>query len=519
MCGIVKKQIPDGERILRRARRRRRRKWQIRFVVALIIFIAIFSYLTNPFVRFSVIRDPYTSSVDGSGNIRLTSNRTLILYDNILAAVLAQTKSGWHIAVNRIRPRYGQNKTTVDDIISAIHNDRFDPDKPYLISGEHFSVLYPRSLGIFYHTLIDPRTALDSADWLRRQEIYLKTTAFALSVFQQANRLSTTVVPVGPRSVTLMNIYAPPSDTLYSLLYALRTLRTSDDLEQVYPFLSQHPKAYYLKTTNEAQVLLDLYTPSLREHLTTYTTSVYNPSTGLLRNDVILSGTKDSVKRRQAFYDHVIFWKTHQLAQQLGITQQDSVFLSTLKRRIIDAFWYESGGYFLEDLEKPAPNYASDWLVAVSTGFLDLNNPTERTKAQQTVTYIKSMGLDKPFPLKYQPNDQRDNMHLVVSIFAPTYASSAIWSHWGMEYIKLLTRLYQTTCQRPYLTDAKQHTYSYEHNILRFRGFPEVYDEYGNFYTTSGYKSIRGTGWVVNFEQARAMVNWTDSHMNALCGQ
>lgn len=41
--------------------------------------------------------------------------------------------------------------------------------------------------------------------------------------------------------------------------------------------------------------------------------------------------------------------------------------------------------------------------------------------------------------------------------------------------------------------------------MLRYGGFPEVYDPNGNLLQTAFYKSILQTGWVIGFEQARAM--------------
>lgn len=74
-----------------------------------------------------------------------------------------------------------------------------------------------------------------------------------------------------------------------------------------------------------------------------------------------------------------------------------------------------------------------------------------------------------------------------------------------MEYIKALTLLGKVTKKDKYFEDAKYHLDAYESAMLRDRGFPETYDAKGNLLKTPFYQSIRQTGWVIGFEQARAM--------------
>lgn len=217
--------------------KRKKERIRTRLVVGLVIVVVgLFSYLTNPFVKFSIVVDPYTQINFDQDSFVLSSSTNVIVQDDAFFRSLAQVKSFWHIFSSYIGGGQKAEQTSVDEIIAEIHGLRFQPDYPYLISGDHFSVLYPRSLGIFYHSTLDPRTALSDEDWQNRQHLYLKTTAYALQVYAQADRLSTTIVPVGPRSVALMNIYAPPSDTLYSLLYALWVMQRPQEFFSRYPF-------------------------------------------------------------------------------------------------------------------------------------------------------------------------------------------------------------------------------------------------------------------------------------------
>ncbi len=301
----------------------KKRKWSQRTVLALLVVIGIFSYLTNPFVRFTIVVDPYQEIVYESGEFRIEENNDILLREGPFFSQLAKMKAGWHIVASKFTGGPKAPQGQVDEIIREIHRLRFSPEEPFLISGDHFSVLYPRSLGIFYHSILDPRTALDQEDWVNRQRIYLKTTAYALHVYKQSNQLSTTIVPVGPRSVALLNIYDLPSDTLYSLAYALAVMQEKETLSERYPFelyeTSTQQDVYTLATSTASATLQATYHESLRRHWDTFFETVYDPSTGFVKKDIRLSGTKDIVHRESALYDNIMVWRTNQLLQKLGI--------------------------------------------------------------------------------------------------------------------------------------------------------------------------------------------------------
>jgi len=216
----------------------------------------------------------------------------------------------------------------------------------------------------------------------------------------------------------------------------------------------------------------------------------------------------------------VIFWKTHQLAQELGIEAKDEAFHTHFKERIISSFWLPKEGYFLKDLSKESianKHYSSDWLVTVTTRFLATDNTLELEYIKRSVQYIQEQRLDYPFGLKYQPDDQKSKPHLTVKLFAPTYATTSIWSNWGIEYNKILMQLFLVTCDRKYLTQASSQLDLYTNNILTYQGHPEVYDKNGLIFNRAFYKSVNKTGWVVNFEQALAMRSWIYKIEGSIC--
>jgi hypothetical protein len=481
-------------------------------LILAIIFIAIFSYLTNPFTKYSVIKAPFSLTYLPNGQIDIARVQTIYLIDNFVLNKLGLLKSTWHILSNSLMGGGpASKKETLDGIIDDIHALRFDPKEPYIISGDHFSVMYPRSLGIFYHTLLDPRTARSKEDWQRRQKIYLQTTLYVLEAYRNSSRLSTTITPIGPQSVTLNNFFDSPSDTMYSILYALRALETADDVLTFYSFPLDKP-LYPLFTTEISKKLRFTYKDVIKRHLTQYLSDTVDSKTGLVRKDKSFSGKKDSVIRSSSFYDNVILWKTIDLAKELGMLSDVPDYFQSLKENILSTFWLTEEGYFLEDLSAESirnKHYSSDWLIAIMTGFLSPEKEKEREYLIKSVEYIRKQQLNKPFALKYQPAFQKSKLHLPLQLFAPSYGTQAIWSHWGMEYIKLLNMLYQQTCEEQYLTEAKEQIDAYTNNILSSRGYPEVYSPDGKVFNTVFYKSVRKTGWVVNYEQAKLMTEKT----------
>jgi hypothetical protein len=512
---LVKQKMLLKKGLLRVRRWMKPRRLQVIFGVSFFVtLIAAYSYVTNPFVKFSVISDPHSViELTEDGQITLSYDESIILRSDPFFNQLARLKSTWHIISSRFStPKLAQSRN-VDEIITEIHDLRFNPELPYIISGDHFSVLYPRSLGIFYHSLLDSRTALSQKDWLRRQVIYAKTLAYALEVYAQSDKLSTTIVPIGPRSVALFHVYATPSDTLYSLLFALERLQSQEYFQEVYPFANDEILPEYavreLGTQKIATELLEQHRENLVRHFNTYMDYIYDKETGLVKTDIRLSSTKDIVWREGAFYDNIIAWKTHQLAQSLGLIDQDQEFLDEYKARILDTFWFADSGLFIEDLSEQARTekwYSGDWLIAYQTGFLNPSVPEDLEYLEAAVAYIRRNAIDQPFAMQFHPDRRPERLYWIVRLAAPDYGSTTIWSNWGMEYAKLLLRLSQETGNATYLSVAQRQLDAYTLNIKRYRGYPELYNYQGELYKTPLYRSILRTGWVVTYEQFRAMM-------------
>ncbi|MDB5183623.1 MAG: hypothetical protein JWO07_304, partial [Candidatus Saccharibacteria bacterium] len=336
------------------------------------------------------------------------------------------------------------------------------------------------------------------------QTVYLQSVAYALGVFAKNPTLTTTIVSMGPLSATCVNFYAYPSDSLFGILFALAVLNG----QQSAAALHYNPKIKSLDTKMASKRLLEQYRDTLLGLYEGYKDTVLDPETGLINTRVHLSGAKDITRRRSSFYDNVIYWKTTQLAMTLGIITTDKKYLDTLKKLIIKTFWLQDEGYFLEDLSAEGLQnkyYSSDWLIVLSTGFLDPLDSKEKSYYERSITYIKKNKIDQPFAIKYQQTTRAHRQFLAVRLAVASYGGDAIWSFWGMEYIKALTLLYKQTGQSEYKKSANHHIKKYEQKMIEYGGFPEVYDPDGKLLQTPFYRSIRQTGWVIGFEQAREM--------------
>lgn len=467
----------------------------------ILVWLMLAAYFTNPFSSLSIIKRPYVVHIWGKTLRAVNNNDRLKVRQRLWWRVFAIVKCGVHILHTRYISSPRSRGADVEAIIRDIHALRFNPQKLLLISGDHFNGLFVRNLGVFYYPTLDARI---SGDWQHRQAVYLQTVAYALGVFSQRPIPVTTIVPTGGYRATCVNFYAYPSDTIYGILYALAAL-VGD--EKAAPD-AYAPVRHTLQTVQAARELRARYMPTLQSLYEHYRHKVFDDAAGLVRKDLHLSGAKDITRRASAFYDNVIFWKTTQLAMRFGLIPEDKLFLSALKKRIIATFWLEQEGYFLEDLSKESmahAYYSSDWLIVLATGFLHPARKQDRPYFTRSISYIQAQNIDQPFALKYQAATRAHRQFWAVRLAVASYGGDAIWSFWGMEYIKTLLLLYKATGEGQYLTAARQHIHAYKMAMIKNGGFPEVYDADGTLLQTPLYRSIRQTGWVIGFEQVLAM--------------
>lgn len=451
----------------------------------------------NRFVQFI----PFTTKIL-HGEIILKEN-PLVYSHNPIRKFAVYTKGGIRI----IKARFQQEKRltgTEQTIIEQIHKARFGTDNPYVITGGHFSPLFVRNLGIFYNALLDPRLPSTDDDWLLRQQIALKTVAFDLSIFALAGKDFTTIYPVKKNIFTCYNVYTRPSDSLFAILYTLHALTDDTFIETLFPAKKMTKRK--LQTSKAANKLLKDYRKVLQELITNYYTEIIDTKTGLIKKDILLASARDGLKRQSSFYDNVILWSTIRLANKLNLYQITQQELSLWKKRIIQAFWDEKHGIFLDDLSSFAKQevlFSADSFIVLSTGFFTHANTSDMQFLKRIIAYVKKHKLDHPFPLHYSIMDLSKNLYGHVRRIAPTYMGTSIWSHWGMEYIKALLSISRGNDR--YLADAKKHIGAYKRNIEYYGGYPEVYDRTGRLLTHHFYRSVLHNGWVINYEQVKML--------------
>ncbi|HET6746946.1 MAG TPA: hypothetical protein VFH06_02470 [Candidatus Saccharimonadales bacterium] len=480
-----------------------KKKYLFTALIAIVV-IGIFHIwlsLTNPYASWNIVQQPYITTV-AENRIEAKKQFDLHVYSGVAAQAVGYYKSGFLIVQNAYTGSPKAPTSNPNEIIDYIHNLRFDPSKPYLISGDQFSVLYPRNLGVFYNSLLDPKTIHNQKDWENRQRIYLQSALYALDAFTNGDTLTTTIVPTGAKSVALTEVHpgSVPSDTLYGILYAFNALQNDSPYKN---------SPYKLQTTKTVRDILASRRADLQKLLGIYLSQVQDPHTKLIRNDLHLAAARDGVTRESSFYDNVILWKTLSLANDLGIQSTPDSQLAALHEVILARYWDESEGHFKDDIRNhdPKTNYSSDWLIALPTGFLSAANPAHLPYIEKSIHFIRDQHIADPFPIKYQAKLSAKDVPWVVKTFVPNYGGDAIWSYWGAQYITLLADTYEQTHNLSYLTDATQAVQKYRQKMAETRGFPETFTANGDFLQNGVYKSIRQTGWVVQFEAAEQKVN------------
>ena len=462
-----------------------------------ILWIGAGVFFTDPYFTWTWVNSPYQTTVAADGTIRLIEAQPPRFRMDVISRLTAYARAGARIVIYRWLPEspLGTDERTV---LVQLHQRRFNPAAPYVITGSHYSDLYVRNLGIFFNELLNDSFATSFTDLQNRQRIAVQTVALDLAFLRANQRLVTTIVPLGGSSFTGVNIYAEPSDALHAILFTLEKLRQSP------------------ATMDVANQLLAENSHQLQAEVERYISVVIDPKTQLTRREVVLSGARDGVKRQAAFFDTVIAWKTVQLAQQLNLVDSEhwpAEYRELLdspawKQKILEAYWQADAGFFANDLSEGQHVFGGDSLIAYSTGLLEIGNPTDAAKLARMIEHIDRQQLNQPFPLGYSRSNQQNEMHLTVKLFAPGYMGEGIWSHWGIEYIKVLLALSQTKlpqrCQ--YLADARRYLDIYEQKIAESGGFPELYGQDGQPFKTPAVRAVLHSGWVVNYEAARTQL-------------
>jgi hypothetical protein len=479
--------------------------------VALIVFVLVIGIWraekTNPYSPHTEMTPAYIAELDNNNQFVLHKSHALFINSDVFSILIVKLQAALRIvsnAWNPIKPLSGSDAS----IAKQIHTERFDPSKAYLISGEHFADFYPRNYGIFYSATLDPRIQISQKDWENRQKVMLQTTAMYLDILSQSNKPYTTYMPLSNTTFVGTNIWFYPSDSLYSVLFQLSCLTNDKFLQQQTLFATTSAYIYPLQTQRAGGKLLKQYSSTLKRHVTSYEDYVLDPKTRLVKKDIFLSGVRDGFKGESSFYNNVIAWATAKLSSDLGILPKDKKYFEQWKQKIISAFWDNAHGIFLDDLSTDSRKqhiFPSEAYIITQTQFLDPNNPDDKTKILSMNTYVRNNKLDQPFPLPWAEHTKPEKLVFIDRYIVPNYESSARFSHWTMEYIKLLAPLFKENPE--FIEQAKTYLNIYKKNIEKYGGYPEIYHADGAIFQSFFYKSVLHTGWIINYEQTRLMID------------
>ncbi len=481
-------------------------------LATLIGMLLLLATITNPYGTPTVIEKPFHASVDKTGAITLQQQYPVHFTQNLFAQKFAELNKGTRLVLFALFPERPFNGTE-DEIITSIHKKGFNPQRPYIISGAQFADIYVRNLGIFYNAVMDNRLRTSEEDWLNRQKIYLQGLALNLELLKQTEKEYTTFIPIIHTTYSAANVFTDPSDSLFGVLYALSALKDDSFIHTLFP--AKTPQKYPLKTQKAADELLKEHTSSLQKAINDYHQAAIDQKTGFIKKDITLSSARDGIKRESSFYDNVILWSTIKFARDLDIavtcpslyTLDDTCDFVAWKNNITKTFWDEKSGIFLDDLSTESRDskiFSGDSFIVLGSGFFTVSNDEDKRKLQKMITYVEANGLSEPFPLFYAKTDHVDKLYTPVKTFATSYTGETIWSHWGIEYIKALILL--SVDQPQYKKLASTHLSAYRTNIEKNGGYPELYDKQGNLYQTLFYRSILHTSWVINYEQAKMLL-------------
>lgn len=191
------------------------------WIFGLFGLFALAVYLTNPFNRFTYVRRTYRSAMKAGVLEAIDENHKLRIRQDIGYRIFAIMKNGAHILNTRWIKSPASSATDIEGIIDDIYGLRFDPNRLLLTSGDHFSALFVRNLGVFYYPTLDTHLPAPESRWHDRQMVYIQTLAYALGVFAKQKVLTTTIVPTGRYDATCVDFHAYPSDN--TVWHALRS--------------------------------------------------------------------------------------------------------------------------------------------------------------------------------------------------------------------------------------------------------------------------------------------------------
>lgn len=313
--------------------------------------------------------------------------------------------------------------------------------KYFRTSTGHFTSFFSRDFGWCARALCS----------LGHRDKVLKTLEYALSAFERAGRVATTITPRG----RVLDVFSYGPDSLAFLLHALHEA--------------------------DAKSLVETYREFLQEEVQRCCNLVWDRKTKLVRADTSFTSIKDNASRKSCVYDNAMVGLISKHLDSLGL--QNPWAGEDFSRKLIDNFW--TGSYFREDLSGSDVVAGDANIFPFWTGIVQ-----DKTILRKAIAAVRKEGLDKPLPLRYTMRIPK-GLFLPAQVFTPNYEGNTVWAHLGLLYIEVVARLNKRW--------AKEYLAEYTKRIEKYRTFLELYEPDGTPYRTLAYVADEGMLWAANY--------------------
>lgn len=490
--------------------------WFLIFIIVLVLlFIGIIiNKITDPRKKYSLTTKKFfETNYDSENGFNTIQINTPKLINNFLSQFISNIIQLTNfIITSRTSHENDQNKVTdFEQLYKNIVKKKFLPDKTiYLTTGDpHSRAFYLRNFGIFYIDILNPDIAIDETDYINRLEITINSINFILSLFYE-KPLTTTIIPIGMKYYSGMNYMNKPSDSLLGILSALEMLIYPElyDFSNKYEVIQNHAKI-------KGNAILTRYKKDLKEKLEYMMRDIKihkKTKLPMLDRDTAYSSALDTRIEKKRFIVSVNTYSIIKKAIKLNIISERELKkhlklnLEHYKKLILDTFG--QNGYIQNSIEKsyfkkkdPAKNIVIDF-IHTKNGFWNLDNADEFHLFKNTVDIVLN---DKRF-------SDKENKFLIISIrnpkvkwyhkiATPSYHGRSIWSHFIIEFVYGLLKIYDKTKKEIYINKAVSILNNIKEISIKLGGYPEVLSSQKNkLYKTFIYKSAIANAWISRYK-------------------
>jgi hypothetical protein len=279
----------------------------------------------------------------------------------------------------------------------------------------------------------------------------LKTLEYALSAFEMAGGLATTITPRG----RVLDVFTYGPDSLAFILHALH-----------------EAKAWYIA---------DGYREFLQKEAQRCYNLVWDRKRRLVRADKSFTSIKDNASRKSCAYDNAMIGLISKYLDSFEL--QNPWVGEDFSEKLIDNFW--TGSYFKEDLSGSDVVAGDANVFPFWTGIVQ-----DKSLLKKAISAVRKEGLDKPLPLRYTMHTPK-GLFLPARVFAPNYEGNTVWAHLGLLYIEVVSALNKKW--------AREYLAEYTKRIEEHKTFLELYEPDGTPYKTLVYVTDEGMLWAANY--------------------